>query len=344
MSIQKLSSNEAVKNYKQNNYCKWCSTGESNKYLASIRLLNDIFEPFIIPEFKFARTDKIFAIGSCFARGLENALSADKIKVLSITDEFDKYPLSREGVTRRGYMNKYNSYTIYYELLWAFENLNLKGEYFVESTGGIFVDLHTNPTLVPSNFNTTLEKRNKLRKIILKIQECRLLSITLGLIETWYDSKNGVYLNMTPSPRLLSKYPGRFELRILDFNENLANLKKIYDLLTKYCNKNLDIIITVSPIPLQATYSNKDVIVANMLSKATLRTAVDTWANMHSNVHYFPSYEIVMFSNQRIIWNQDKRHLKGVMAQYIMEVLKKNYLLDYDNWSGQMNRFKSMLY
>ncbi|MEA3445689.1 MAG: GSCFA domain-containing protein [Bacteroidota bacterium] len=341
--MQQISSKEAIKNYQQNNYNKWCSTGKPDPSLASNRLLNDIYEPVIIPEFKFLRSDKVFTIGSCFARGLENALSADKIEVLSITDIFDKYPLLKEGSTRQGYMNKYNVYSIYYELLWAFENLNLDGKYFVEMTDNVFVDLHTNHTLVPSDFERTLEKRKNLRTLFLKIKDCRLLTITLGLTETWYDTENGVYLNMTPHPIILNKFPGRFELRILNYEENFSILEKIFKLLNKHCD-GLDIVITVSPVPMQTTFTNKDVIIANMTTKSTLRTVADAWANIHSNVHYFPGYEIAMLSNQQIIWNKDRRHLKGALAQYIMEVYKKNYLSGYDNWSDKMDRFIKLLY
>lgn len=339
--MQILSAQEAVNNHQNNNYNKWNGTNADSK-LASLRIQDDLFEPHINSEFKFSRKDNVFTVGSCFARGLESALSTEKINILSITDEFDQYPIAAKGITRSGYMNKYNTYSIYYEILWALENLNINGEYFIEKGNGEFIDMHTNPTLKVADFNTTLERRNKLRRIFKKILECQLLTITLGLIETWYDTENGVYLNMTPAPRILKKYPDRFEMRILDYNENLLVLEKIYSLLQKY-NSKLNIVVTVSPIPLQTTFTNKDIIIANTISKTTLRVAAESWANLHSNVHYFPSYEMVILSNQNIIWIEDRRHIKGLMAQYIMEVFKKNYLSGYKNWSSEIERISKIL-
>jgi hypothetical protein len=339
--MQILSAREAIRNHQQNDYNKWNST-KSDPKLASERLLKDIYEPFIVPEFKFNRTDNVFTIGSCFARGLENALSSEKISILSVTNEFDKYPIAGKGITRSGYMNKYNTYAIYYELLWALEHLNLKGEFFIEAGNGDYIDMHTNPTLVNSDFNTTLEKRNKLRKIFSKIKECQMLTITLGLIEVWYDTKNDVYLNMTPGPRLLKKYPERFELRVLDYNENLSVLEKAYTLLLKH-NPSLNIVVTVSPIPLQTTFTSKDIVVANMKSKSTLRVVAEAWADLHDNVHYFPSYEMAILSNQNKVWIEDRRHLKGAMTQIIMEIFKKYYLNDYNNWDSQIERFRKKL-
>ena len=227
-------------------------------------------------------------------------------------------------------------------MLWAFENLNRNGEYFIETGKDVFIDMHTNPTLIPTDFETTLKKRNKLKNIFLKIKDCQMLTITLGLIETWYDTKNKVYLNMTPGPRILKRYPDRFELHILDYNENLSVLEKIYSLLQKH-NPKLNIIVTVSPIPLQTTFTNYDIIVANTTSKSTLRAAATDWADKHENVHYFPSYELALLSNQHKVWIEDRRHLKGAMTQYIMEIFKKYYFHGYDQWKTRMEKLKNML-
>ena len=48
--------------------------GELDGTLASQRLRKPLFSPAISPGFKMQREDKIFAIGSCFARGVELAL------------------------------------------------------------------------------------------------------------------------------------------------------------------------------------------------------------------------------------------------------------------------------
>jgi len=46
-------------------------------------------------------------------------------------------------------------------------------------------------------------------------------------------------------------------------------------------------------VPLVASYTNKNVLVASMHSKSVLRAAVGEIEARHSHVAYFPSYEII---------------------------------------------------
>jgi hypothetical protein len=57
-----------------------------------------------------------------------------------------------------------------------------------------------------------------------------------------------------------------------------------------------------------------------------LRTVAQEWATAHSNVDYFPSYEIVQSSDRAAIWETDLRHVKGAGAQHVMELFLRNYL------------------
>jgi hypothetical protein len=343
MSARIFSLNEAIINYRNNNYCQWDSSNKANAFLASNRLGKTLFEPNINPGFSFSKSEKTFALGSCFARGLEKSLHGDNVRVLSITNEFDIYPMAREGLTRSGYLNKYNTFSILQEIEWAFEGKNQDGKYFVETADSIYHDLNANPTLVPADFNTMLERRKRLYRVMNKIKECRVLTITLGLIEAWYDNEFEVYLNMTPTPRMWQYHKNRFELHLIDYHENLDNLEKIYVLLKKHCRNDLQIIITVSPIPLQMTYTPNDIVVANMFSKSILRSVAEMWALKHENVHYFPSYEIVFYSDQDLIWTKDRRHLKGPVSQYVMEIFKRYYLEGYEKWKFRMEYFEKKI-
>jgi len=60
----------------------------------------------------------------------------------------------------------------------------------------------------------------------------------------------------------------------------------------------MQIVVTVSPVPLMATLSGEDVVVANTYSKSLLRTVVQESAEAHKNVHHFPGYEIVQNSDR----------------------------------------------
>ena len=52
------------------------------------------------------------------------------------------------------------------------------------------------------------------------------------------------------------------------------------------------VIVTVSPVPIRATFTTTDCVVANEFSKAVLRVCAERLV-ANPNVDYFPSYEIV---------------------------------------------------
>ena len=66
---------------------------------------------------------------------------------------------------------------------------------------------------------------------------------------------------------------------------------------------------TVSPVPLNRTMTDQDILIANTYSKSTLRAVVGAIVDRHDNVFYVPSYERVMLSKDSSIWRPDLRHV-----------------------------------
>jgi hypothetical protein len=100
----------------------------------------------------------------------------------------------------------------------------------------------------------------------------------------------------------------------------------VHGLLTTYGAPDVRIIVTVSPVPLMNTFSTMDIVVANSWAKSLLRAVSQEWAAAHSNVDYFPSYEIVHNSDRREMWEDDLRHVKGQGVQHIMDLFLRNYI------------------
>jgi hypothetical protein len=86
------------------------------------------------------------------------------------------------------------------------------------------------------------------------------------------------------------------------------------------------IVVTVSPIALMNTFSTMDIVVANTWAKSMLRAVAHEWAATHSNVDYYPSYEIVQNSDRAAVWESDPRHVKGAGAQHVIELFLQKYL------------------
>ena len=78
-------------------------------------------------------------------------------------------------------------------------------------------------------------------------------------------------------------------------------------------------ILTVSPVPLTATYSKAHILVANTHSKSILRSAA-AQLSTSNNIDYFPSYEIV--TNPRNILNAYNANLRSIKDETIELVMK----------------------
>src|SRR6478672_5832928 len=299
---------------------------EAGKY-AFQRLRETWFSPQVDPKFKLRREDKFYAIGSCFARGLENSLAGRNIVVESAAPEFARLqPANKEG-SGLGFTNKYNTYSILNELCWALDpDAEFPRASIVQLTNTTWYDPHTNPTLNFVSLEETLERRALLQAVTKRIKECRAVILTLGLAEVWRDVQADVFVNCTPIPSLFKKYPGRYQFHLTSFAQNLANLEAIYALLGSYGHPDFHIVVTVSPVPLMNTFSTMDIVVANTWAKSLLRAVAHEFAAAHGNVDYFPSYEIVHNSDRREMWEDDLRHVQGAGVQHIMDVFLRNYI------------------
>ena len=174
----------------------------------------------------------------------------------------------------------------------------------------------------------TLERRRFIREVNARIRECRVVFITLGLVEVWYDTHAEVHLNTTPTPEMLRLFPKRYEVQVSDYPQNLQNMEALYGLLSEFGHKDLHMVVTTSPVPLQATFTGQDIVVANTYSKSTLRAVAQDFAARHHNVQYFPSYEMVMNSDRSSAWEPDYRHVQGPMVGHIMDLFIRNFVAD----------------
>ena len=331
MSLNKTTAGEARRNFESNPASRWHRAGatldEPDGKLAFQRLRRSPFTPLITPVFKIRRDDKLFAIGSCFARGIEGALLARKMNVLSAAPEFASFVPASKLTTALGYTNKYNTYSIYNELRWALDpEASFPEASIVDVGDGLYYDPHTNPALELANLEETLRRRSIVREVNARTSQCQVIIITLGLVEVWRDAIADTFINTTPVPEALRHHPDRYEFHVSSFSDNLENLEKVHSLLKKHGRPELQIVVTVSPVPLMATFTQDDVVVANTYSKALLRTAAQEWASAHDNVHYFPSYEIVQNSDRAGTWLEDLRHVQGNVVTHIMNTFLGHYL------------------
>lgn len=315
---------------------RWSAPGidlkDADGPYAAQRLRQPRFFASVTPEFRIDRSDKLFAIGSCFARGIESALKSRGFQVESAATDFDQFStVDGHRVTALGFTNKYTTYSMLNELSWALDPAaKFPEQSLVDLDAQRTIDPHINPTLKVVDRAGTLERRRIIQTVNARLKDCRVLFMTLGLVEVWYDNLAKVHLNTTPNGEMRRADPGRYSFLVSNYVQNMQNLEQLYALLQRFGHPQLQIVVTTSPVPLQATFTGQDIVVANTYSKSTLRAVAQDFASAHANVQYFPSYEIVMNSGRELAWEDDLRHVQGAMTQHVMDQFVRGYVEGQD--------------
>jgi GSCFA family len=154
------------------------------------------------------------------------------------------------------------------------------------------------------------------------LEEVDVFVMTLGLNDVWELPSDGTVFSRCPwrlSPALV-------RMRTLTVEENLEHLEAMWSLWKKH-NPRVQLIVTVSPVPLLATFKGDEehVLTANCSSKATLRVAAEQFARAHGDVHYFPSFETVMYCT-RERWRPDNRHVSREAVGKVMGLFDRMFL------------------
>ncbi|MGB2203387.1 MAG: GSCFA domain-containing protein, partial [Pseudooceanicola atlanticus] len=289
----------------------------------------------VVPEaarsFDASADDTFFAIGSCFARNVEERLEQAGAAVSSrrIAVEGLGHQAAREG----GVFNKYTPLSILQELRWA-AGTEPYPEAALLPAGDQLYDPYLSPKAERGDVATLMARRDQIRAYFAQAFEADIVVLTLGLIETWIDRETGLTLNDAPLPRLLARNPDRFAFRRLELEDCEAALEESLALLRAHGKAGQRVVITVSPVPLGRTFTGEDVIVANTLSKATLRVAAQRVIARHDGVDYFPSFEAVTMSDPELAWRGDRRHVGEFIVGRIIGTFLDRYGIAPKSASG----------
>ena len=259
------------------------------------------------------RDTPVGSMGSCFAREIRNHLVRNEFNYVQYGEGKD----AEHGSAR--WNRVYNTSCILQEIQRSF------GEFTPEllaGENGTFIDPHRKGNRFESR-ECALEElelyRSEARSALLA---SKVFVITLGLSEVWFNKTSGaVYAEAPP----LDVFDGeRDKFKIIPPQENSANLGAALRLL-KEKNPDIEIIVTVSPVPLRATFMPRSALVSNNVSKASLIWAAHEVTQQFDYVHYFPSFEIVQYLvNDPYEW--DFRHVKRDTVDRIMAVFDDNFV------------------
>jgi tetratricopeptide (TPR) repeat protein len=319
MPIARLSAEDANRNLRRNRASLWPDGRADGSRLGDLARIS------FTPSFTFSRDDKILTIGSCFAREMERRLAS-----LGFDLPMTRVVLPREErytKTENDILSKFTCQSIENELVWARDpSAQPPPEQLFLQVGE---NLWHDPQLV-SNVSTAPlgrvgERRDMVRAAFQEAPDCRVVIITLGLAEAWYDHETGLYLNTAPPPQAIKRSPTRFSLDVLSFEDIDASLERIWGHLKAFGHPDFRMLITVSPVPFKATFTGQDAITANSYSKAVQRAACQAFVARHDNVDYFPSYEIVSMSDRRRVYDRDNVHVSPPTVFSIVDQVLGGY-------------------
>ncbi len=262
------------------------------------------------------RSTPIASIGSCFAREIKDYLESHDFNYVQTAEG----PNARHGSA--AWDRVYNTFCLRQEFeraLGCFE----PSEAFWELDDGRVLDPYRKDVQWESLEEARAGLAEHKRTARLALTQARVLVVTVGLTEIWHSKDDDSVFFQVPPADIYE--PSRHEFRVSTFTENLENLERVRELLHAE-NPDCKLVITVSPVPLRATFRDENVVSCNVQSKSTLLTATREFCSRHDNVWYFPSYELV----STVIpdpFEEDNRHVKRTTVNEIMRVFENNFMV-----------------
>jgi hypothetical protein len=274
------------------------------------------------PGFRIKKSSSVFTVGSCFARNVEFVLEDFGFKLPAI--EVPRQYLKKEQ-RHAGMLNKYTPTSIANEIRWALDDF--KGtplEAAIIQCGDKYWDsqLHARNDL--QDFDFSMARRIAANETYKSLVSCDVAIITFGLVETWRDTNTSLYLNEAP-PASMLRGGERFEFNLFSFHDCLSEgryiLNKIFEV-----NPSCNVIVTVSPVSLQATFSSESIISRNCYSKSVLRAVVEHLRAEFSQIDYYPSYERVIYADRQYAFLEDEIHVTRDHVNHTIVSMLEQYL------------------
>jgi hypothetical protein len=284
---------------------------------------------------KFAITpmDKVATLGSCFAQHLSRYLVRSGFNYF-VTEEGDPTATDDDrfahnyGVFTARYGNVYTVR----QALQLFERAytrRWRRKEEVWRLGEAFVD-SLRPQIEPRGFASEAElaadRVVHLAAVRRAFEECDVLVFTLGLTEGWRARRSGLVFPVAPGASGGEFDAGRYEFVNFSVAEVTADLVAFVRALRKV-NRTIRVLLTVSPVPLIATYTEAHVLPATVYSKSVLRVAAAEVSAAFDFVDYFPSFEIVTApATAGQYFADDLRNVTAAGVEHVMRIFRRHYV------------------
>jgi hypothetical protein len=289
-------------------------------------------DPVVQTKFQIDSRTRVATAGSCFAQRIAERLDQRGFNFLRTEDAPPQ--LSAAEAARRNYGAFSARFGFIYtarQLLQLFDRaygelVPLDGAWKMDS--GRCVDPFR-PQIEPEGFDSVealqaarVEHLSAVRRMF---ESLEVMVFTLGLTEAWRSRGDGAVFPLAPGVAAGTMDFSRYEFVNFSAAETAADLQAFFGKLLRI-NPRARLILTVSPVPLAATYAERHVLVSSAYSKAALRVAAEETAQRHPQCDYFPSYEIVTGAfNRGSYFAEDLRSVTPAGVDHIMRVFFGRY-------------------
>lgn len=314
--------------FKNNKFNSWLRGGENNEWSA-VNRLKENFVNIDASGTLGAIKQPCFAIGSCFAREIEDELERQGVPCLSkeliikcINESPEHFKIKDVDGRTYAFLNRYSPASL--KTFFDFLKEDFLGNSLLVASKedpSKYDDLLFTRIFQPQNIELCHQRRAKIRDSMrLALKNSSRLIITLGLIEYFATQVEGTDIAANIPPSINSADFNDYIFNIETTSTTISSIKHIIKI-AKSFNNQIQVIITVSPVPLDATFRDMDIIIANNFSKAVLISAVNELINKEPKdyCHYFPSYELVTNSDRNSAWRDDLRHVAPQMVEHILK-------------------------
>ncbi|HRO32460.1 MAG TPA: GSCFA domain-containing protein [Brevundimonas sp.] len=292
---------------------------------AVANLAPDDIRPAVQPGFAIAPTDRVATAGSCFAQHISRALTARG---------YD-YLVTETGPEVQGYgvfPARFGNIYCARQLLQLFQRaygLFAPYEGAWRTRDGRVVDPFR-PRAHPGGFADAAQMQDDrathLAAVRRMFETMDVFVFTLGLTEGWVSARDGAVFPLAPGVAGGPDDADHIRPHNFTVQQTVDDLTALIDM-ARALRPDLRVLLTVSPVPLKATFEDRHVLVSTGYSKAVLRAAAGMVCDALDRVDYFPSYEIVTgLQAGSGLWAADLRTVTPTGVNRVMAELARAYL------------------
>jgi tetratricopeptide (TPR) repeat protein len=232
---------------------------ETRDFLGDVeKLIRDHIAVNLNSEPKFVKKEtRFFTMGSCFARNLSRSLGES------------------------GYLSRHMEISEHI-------NTTFANRVFVDWLRDMDID-----DAIRDRILELLPQGWSKENTIEAIKNSDVFILTLGVAAAFFDRTTGAFVLPRPSALNSRALAEKYLFRMASVKENVDNVLYLIEFIRSVAPE-IRIVVTVSPVPLVASFGHESAVQADCLSKSTMRLVAHEVVNGSniSNILYWPSFEV----------------------------------------------------